>query len=144
MTLPFRRFTSRRFVPACACLVMVIAGLHLTGCGSTPPTGPTPVVLLDTTVTLVQGVTCTIGYVGAEFTGVAGKTVAISATGAASLTPLFILYAPDFATQLAGSSSSGAGAASLTFALTQSGLHHLSLCDVNGVAGALRVTVQQQ
>ena len=134
----------RRWPVACVRLVIVIAGLHLTGCGSTSPSGPTPVVLLDTTVTLVQGVTCNVGYVGAEFTGVAGKTVAISATGGASLTPLFILYAPDFATQLAGSSSSGAGAASLTFALTQSGLHHLSVCDINGVAGALRVTVQQQ
>jgi hypothetical protein len=150
MTLPSRPFTSRqfasrRFVSACACLVMVIAGLHLTGCGSdSPPTGPTPVVLLDTTVTLAQGVTCNIGYVGAEFTGGAGKTVAISANGPASLTPAFILYAPDFATQLAASSARGAGAASLTFALTQSGLHHLSVCDMNGVAGALRITVQQQ
>lgn len=139
MTLP-----SRRFAPACACLAMVIAGLHLTGCGSTPPAGPTPVVLLDTNLTMVQGITCNIGYAGAEFTGVIGKTVTISATGPASLTPLFILYAPDFATQLAGSSSSGAGAASLTFALTQSGLHHLSVCDVNGVAGLLRVIVQQR
>jgi hypothetical protein len=133
----------RRCSPACARAAIVIAGLYLTGCGSTPPTGPTPVVLLDTTLTLAQGVNCNIGYVGAEFTGVAGKTVAISATGAASLTPLFLLYAPDFATQLGGSSSSGAGAASLTFALTQSGLHHLSVCDLNGVAGTLRVTVKQ-
>jgi hypothetical protein len=123
---------------------MLIAGLHLTGCGSTSPAAPTPVVLLDTTVTLVQGVTCNVGYVGAEFTGAAGKTVAISATGATNLTPLFILYAPDFATQLSGSSPSGAGAASLTFPLTQSGLHHLSICDVNGVAGTLRVVVQQK
>ena len=138
------KLPSRRFAPACAGLVMVIAGLHLTGCGSKSPTAPTPVVLLDTTVTLVQGVTCSIGYAGAEFTGAAGKTVTISTTGAASLTPLFILYAPDFATQLGGSSSSGAGAASLTFALTQPGLHHLSICDANGVGGALRVTVKQQ
>jgi len=101
-------------------------------------------VLLDTTVTLMQGVTCNIGYAGAQFNGATGKTIAISATGAGSLTPLFILYAPDFATQLAGSSPSGAGAASLTFVLTQSGLHHLSICDVNGVAGALRIIVQQK
>ena len=139
MTLPFRRFA-----PACACFLMLIAGMHLTGCGSSSPAGPTPATLLDTTVTLVQGVTCNIGYVGAEFNGVAGTTVAISAAGAANLTPLFILYAPDFATQLSGSSSNGAGAASLTCALTQSGLYHLSICDVNGVAGTLRVTVQQK
>ena len=149
MTMPSGCSASRRsascgVATASACLVMMIAGLPLTGCGSTSPTQPTSVVLLDTTLTLVQGVTCNVGYVGAEFTGVAGKTVAISATGGASLTPLFILYAPDFATQLAGSLSSGAGAASLTFALTQSGLHHLSVCDVKGVAGALRVTVRQQ
>ena len=92
----------------------------------------------------MQGVTCNVGYVGAEFTGVTGKTVTISTTGAASLTPLFILYAPDYATQLAVSSPGSAGAASLTFALTQSGLHHLSICDVNGAGGALKVTVQQQ
>jgi hypothetical protein len=139
MTLPFRRFA-----PGWACLAIAIASLHVTGCGSASPAGPTPVVLLDTTVTLLQGVTCNIGYVGAEFTGVAGKTVAITAAGAANLTPLFILYAPDFASQLSGSSASGAGAASLTFALTQSGLHHLSICDVNGVAGMLRVRAQQQ
>jgi hypothetical protein len=31
-----------------------------------------------------------------------------------------------------------------TLVLTQSGLHHLSVCDVNGVAGALRISVQQK
>jgi hypothetical protein len=134
----------RPFAPAWARVALVSGALYLTGCGSTPPNGPTPVVLLDTMVTLAQGVNCNVGYVGAEFTGTAGTTVAIAATGAASLTPLFLLYAPDFATQLGGSSSSGAGAASLTFTLTQSGLHHLSICEVNGIAGTLRVTVKQQ
>jgi hypothetical protein len=135
---------SRRFAPAWARVVMVIAGLYLAGCGGTSPNGPTPVVLLDTTVTLAQGVNCNVGYVGAEFAGAAGKTVAISATGAPNLTPLFLLYAPDFATQLGGSSPGGPGSAALTFTLTQSGLHHLSICDVNGIAGMLRVTVKQQ
>jgi hypothetical protein len=139
MTLP-----SRRFAPACACFVALIAGLHLAACGSTSTPGPTPLPLLDTTVTLTQGVTCNIGYVGLDFPGVAGKTVAISGTGAANLTPLLVLYAPDFATQLSESSSKGAGSASFTFALTQSGLHHLAVCDVNGAAGALRVVVQQE
>ena len=134
---------SRRIAPACARLVMVIAGLYLTTCGGSP-NGPTPVVLLDTTVTLAQGVNCNAGYVGAEFTGMVGRTVRISATGAASLTPFFILYAPDFAVQLAASSPTGAGAASLIFSLAQSGLHHLSICDVNGVAGPLRITVTQE
>jgi hypothetical protein len=135
---------SGRLAPAWARVVIAIAALYVTGCGSTSPNGPTPLVLLDTTVTLAQGVNCNVGYVGAEFTGAAGKTVAISATGGASLRPLFLLYAPDFATQLGSSSPAGAGTASLTFTLTQSGLHHLSICDVNGVAGVLRVTVNQQ
>jgi hypothetical protein len=149
MRVPSRCSTSRRsdfrtVAARCAWLTMAIAALHLTACGSSAPTQPTPVLLLETTVSLAPGVRCNVGYVGAEFTGVSGKTVAITATGGASLTPLFILYAPDFATQLAGSSPSGAGAASLTFALTQSGVHHLSICDVNGVGGVLRVTVQQR
>jgi hypothetical protein len=144
MIRPSRRFASRRFAPAWVRVVMAIAGLQLMGCSSASPTGPAPVVLLDTTVTLTQGVTCNVGYVGAEFNGVAGTTVAITANGAASLMPLFILYAPDYATQLAGSSPNGAGAASMTFALTQSGLYHLSVCEVNGVAGALRIVVQQK
>jgi hypothetical protein len=142
MTMAFRPVTSGRL----ACLVVLIAGLHLAGCGSSTPAAPTPapVVLLDTMVTLAAGVNCTVGYAGAEFPGTAGTTVAISATGASTQTPLFILYAPDFATQLATSASRGAGAASLTFALTQTGVHHLSICDVNGIAGTLRITVQQQ
>jgi len=60
MIPPPRLFASHRFAQAWACLVMAIGGLHVTGCRSTPPTGPTPVVLLDTTVTLMQGVTCNI------------------------------------------------------------------------------------
>jgi hypothetical protein len=144
MTMASPRSTSGRL--AGACLVMAIAGLHLTGCGSAPPTAPppAPIVLLDTMVNVMDGVNCNVGYVGAEFTGTAGTTVAISATGATNLTPVFILYAPDFATQLASSSSRGAGAASLTHLLTQTGLHHLSICEANGIAGTLRITVQQQ
>jgi hypothetical protein len=143
--LSFRRLAAGVFRPVCACLVVLMAGFHLAGCGSAAtPAGPTPVVLLDTSVTLVAGVNCSVGYAGAEFTGASGTTVAISATGAASLTPLFIVYAPDFATQLATSLPSGAGAASRTLTLTQSGLHHLSVCDVNGLAGTLRITVTQQ
>ena len=127
---------------ACACLGIAI--VNLTACGSASPAGPTPVVLLDTTVTLTSGENCTGGYAGAEFTGTAGTTVTISATGGATLAPLVVLYAPGFTTQLGVSSSSRAGTASLTSAITQSGVHHLSVCNVNGVAGTLRITVQQQ
>jgi hypothetical protein len=101
-------------------------------------------VLLDTTLTLVAGVNCNTGGVSADFAGTAGRTVVITATGAATLTPRFTLYAPDFATQLGGSSSTGAGASSLTFALTQTGTHHVTACDLTGVAGALRVVVTQR
>jgi len=124
-------------------LALMIAGLAVAGCGSTPPMAPTPVMLLDTLVTVADGVNCTVGYVGAEFSAAPGANVTISATGATNLMPVFILYAPDFATQLAVSSSSGAGAASLTTSLTRAGLHHLSICDVNGTAGTLRITVRQ-
>lgn len=137
-----------RFAAACACAGLIFGGLSVAGCGgsNTAPSTPaasTSVVLLDTSVTLLAGVTCVTGNKSVDFTGTAGKTVAISATGAANMTPHFTLYAPDFATQLAASTST-AGAASLTFALTLTGVHHLSLCDNNGVAGTLRVTVTQQ
>ena len=138
---------SRRFASACACAALLFGGLYLAGCGSSgssPSITSTPVTLLDTNVTLLAGVTCNTGNQAVDFPGTAGKTVAISATGAATLTPHFTLYAPDFATQLAGSVSGGVGTASLTFALTQTGVHHISLCDSNGVAGTLHVTVTQQ
>ena len=138
--------TFRRFVSACACAAFLFGTLILMGCGSssTAPITSTQVVLLDTSVTLLAGVTCNTGNMAVDFTGTAGKTVTISATGAATLTPQFTLYAPDFATQLAGATSSSAGSASLTFTLTQTGVHHVSLCDTKGVAGTLRVTVTQQ
>jgi hypothetical protein len=102
------------------------------------------VVLLDTTVPLAQDVTCNVGYAGAEFTATAGRLVTISVSGSVNLTPLFILYAPAFATQLGVSSPAGPGAASFAFIPAQTGLHHLSICDVNGVAGTLKVGVNQR
>jgi len=123
---------------------MVVAVLVLAGCGGPiSPDEHLEVVLLDTSVNLVEGVTCYVGYVGADFGGVIGRTVVISVAGAPNLTPLFTLYAPDFATLLGVSSSSAAGTASLTFTLTQTGLHHLSICDVNGIPGPLKVNVKQ-
>lgn len=127
-------------------VALLLAASCLIACGgsSTTPTPAQGTVLLDTTLTFVQGVTCNTGGVSTSFAGTSGRTVTIAATGAATLTPQFTLYAPDFATQLRGSSSAGAGAASLSFALTQTGTHHVTLCDVNGVAGAIRVVVTQQ
>jgi hypothetical protein len=133
---------SCRIATACACLVVMVT-LATISCRRASPTAPIGITLLDTTVTLAQGVSCNVGYVGADFQGMTGKTVAISAAGAGHMTPLFILYAPDFATRISQSSPSGAGAASLTVGLTQSGVHHLSICDVNGNGGVVRVTVTQ-
>jgi hypothetical protein len=108
------------------------------------PAAPTEITLLNTTLTMTQGVTCENGGVSADFMGTAGTTVVISGSGTAAQTPRFTLYAPDFATQLGGSSSSGAGAASLTIGLAQTGVHHVTFCDVNGVGGTLRAMVKQQ
>ena len=70
---------SPRFPPAWAGVV-VIAALFL-GCGGPiSPDEHLEVVLLDTSVNLVEGVTCYVGYVGADFGGVTGRTVAISVT----------------------------------------------------------------
>ena len=134
----------RRFPPACAGVVKVIAVLFLAGCGGPiSPDEHMEVVLLDTSVNLVEGVTCLVGYVGADFGGVIGRTVVISVVGAPNLTPIFTLYAPDFATLLGVSSSTAAGTASLSFTITQTGLHHLSICDVKGTPGPLKVNVKQ-
>ena len=134
----------RRFPPACAGVVTVIAVLFLAGCGGPiSPDEHMEVVLLDTSVNLVEGVTCLVGYVGADFGGVIGRTVVISVAGAPNLTPIFTLYAPDFATLLGVSSSTAAGTASLSFTITQTGLHHLSICDVKGTPGPLKVNVKQ-
>lgn len=122
-----------------------VLSFPLAGCGGTEsPTSPSDTVLLSTSVNFVAGVTCATGGVSVDFAGTAGKAIAVTATGAAALTPRFTLYAPDFATQLAGSTSSGAGSAALNFTLTQTGTHHVSLCDLNGVAGAVAVKVTQR
>ena len=124
---------------------MVLAQLSLTGCGSTDmPTSPTDTVLLSTSVNFVAGVTCATGGANVEFPGTAGKTVVITASATAALTPRFTLYAPNFTTQLGGSVSTGAGTSSLTTTLTASGTHYVTLCDVNGIAGAVAVKVTQK
>ena len=124
---------------------MLLAQLCLPGCGgsSTSPT-PSETVLLNTAVSVAPGPTCTTGGVSTDFAGTAGRAVTITANGAATLAPRFTLYAPDFTTQLGGSAPAGAGAASLTFTLIQTGTHHVSLCDLNGAGGTLTVKVTQK
>ena len=132
----------RSVLPSGAALLLA---LFISGCGGADsPTSPSETVLLNTTLNVVAGVTCATGGVSADFTGSAGKSTTITASGAANLTPRFTLYAPDFTTQLGGSTSTGAGAASLTFTLIQSGTHHVTVCDLAGVAGALTVRVTQR
>jgi hypothetical protein len=114
----------------------------LAGCGGDDATGtPSTVQLLDVSVTLPAGVNCDEGGTHAEFTGTTGKTVTILASGATNLHPVFVLYGPDFTTQLGSSSAYGDGKARLSIALTQSGTHNLSICETNGLAGTLRITV---
>lgn len=125
-------------------LAAVLSVVAFAACGDDDSSGPGPNVLLSTNIILEGGVTCATGGVSKDFTGTAGKTVVITASGASALTPQITLYAPDFETQLAGSASTGAGRAALTKALTETGTHHLSVCDANGVAGNLTVVVTQQ
>lgn len=129
----------KRIALSCVSLL----ALCFAACSSSPTT-PTEITLLDTTLTLAQGVTCQTGGVSTDFSGTAGKTVAIIGTGNITQTPRFTLYAPDFTRQLGGSSSVSPGSATLTIGLTETGVHHLTFCDVNGVGGTLHVTVHQQ
>ena len=132
-----RRF--RTFAGALTALTVFVAW----GDDDDDSTGATN-VLLSTNIILESGVNCATGGVSKDFNGTAGKTVVITASGGASLTPQITLYAPDFSTQLAGSSSTGAGRAALTQALTETGTHHVSVCDANGTAGNLSLVVTHQ
>jgi hypothetical protein len=82
--------------------------------------------------------------VNRDFNGTSGKTVVVTVSGPSTLTPQFTLYAPDFATQLAGSAAISAGRAALTHALTETGTHHLTICELNGAAGNFSLVVTQQ
>lgn len=128
-----------RIVPISAVVLSVV----LASCGSSP-SAPSDVTLLDTTLTLTQGVTCQTGGFSTDFMGTAGKTVVIAGAGTAAQTPRFTAYAPDFTRELGGSSPAGPGAAALTLTLTETGVYHATFCDINGVGGTIRVTVKQQ
>lgn len=124
----------------------VLAAATLIGaCGDDDDsTGPTINKVLDATVILEGGVTCDNGGANKDFTGTAGKTVAITASGSSTMRPAMTLYAPDFETNVGSSTPTSAGKAALNQALTQSGTYHLVICDVNGTAGSVRVVATLQ
>jgi hypothetical protein len=124
-------------------LASIVAVAMSTAACNSDTTAPATQMLLDVTVTLTQGVDCNMGGVSVDLTGQAGPTVTIVAVGGSNMRPQFTLYAPDYETQLGGSTADGDGRAKLVFTLSQSGTHHLTLCDANGAAGALKVTVTQ-
>jgi hypothetical protein len=98
-------------------------------------------VLRDITLSLTAAEACSAGGVDTDFLGESGTTVTIVAAGGSNLRPQFTLYAPDFTTQLGGSSPDGNGRARLALALAQSGTHYVTLCDGVGATGNIRVTI---
>lgn len=125
-------------------LAALLAAIAVAGCSdSTEPeddTDPT-VVLRDVTLAFTAGISCDVGGVSTSFTAAAGTTVTILAAGASNLTPLFVLYAPDFSTQIGSSEANGAGRARLIITLAASGEHHVTLCEANARGGSVKVTV---
>jgi ABC-type phosphate transport system substrate-binding protein len=136
---------SRRF-SLCVRVAVALCTLALGACGgdSTSPDDGSTVVLLDVSKTLAAGIDCNTGGFDAEFTGQTGTTVTITVTGSSNTQPQFTLYSPDFSTQLAGSSDAGAGKATLSVALNQSGVFHVSACDARAVGGSFKVTVTRR
>ena len=120
----------------------VLAVLSVIACGS--PNGPTPqpTTLLSTTLALPAGANCNTGGNSATFSPTNGKTITIIAQGSGAVNPAITLYAPDFATQLGGAIGTG-GRATLTFPITQTGNHHISVCDQTGTGGNVTVTITQ-
>jgi hypothetical protein len=128
--------------------VLIACAVSLSACGSSSnsPTTPTVITLLDTTVALVAGQNCNIGGKSVDFQGTANTHVTVALTGSGSTGGVGMnlgvtLYAPDFATQLTG--GTGLNTVTVDKALTQTGTHHVSFCEVNGVAGNVRVVVTQ-
>src|SRR5262249_49904841 len=137
-------------------LIGGFASLVLFGC-SGGTTAPSPTILLDATVTLIPVQNnCYATSVTRDFTGTVNKSISIVATSP-GLTVGLILYAPDYTTQLRGStgtttasspaaaqlSASGANSATLNLPLMEPGTYHLDLCELNGLGGNVHVVVTQ-
>jgi hypothetical protein len=119
--------------------VLIIAFL-LSACGGNKSTAPTAVTLLDATVALVAGQNCNIGGMSRDFSGTANTRVTVM-VAASGLNLTVVLYSPDFTTQIAA--ATGSGSATINQSLTLTGTHHVTFCEVNGLAGNVRVTVTQ-
>jgi hypothetical protein len=142
--IDFRHVRSMAITTAAAAAM----GLMI-GCGGASPTAPTATttpapqarVLLDVFVDVPGPEGCNLSSIPQEFTGQAGRTVTIDVTGPPAMAPAIIVYAPDFATQLRGTTSSRPGAQTMTITLAQDGPHHVDVCDVNSVGGSIRLRV---
>jgi hypothetical protein len=123
----------------------VLTWWALVACGGLPtvPDRQPPAVLLSTSLPLTAGQNCSTGGNSATFTPMAGRPITINAQGTGGVNPALTLYAPDFATQLA-SALGTAGRATLVFTITQSGNHHISVCDQTGTGGTVGITITQQ
>jgi hypothetical protein len=139
-------------VPSLAIKTVFAAAFGLMiGCGgATTPTGPTTTtpptpqvrVLLDVSGVDVPGPQgCNVSSTPQEFTGQAGTTVTIEVTGPSAMTPSITVYAPDFATQLTGTTTSGPGMQTMTTTTTENGPYRVNVCASNSVGGSVRIRV---
>src|SRR5262245_24572906 len=121
----------------------VLGWLAFVGCGGLP-TEPTPPVqvLLSSTLAIPAGTSCSTGGASANFAPTGGKAVTINAQGSGGVNPAIVLYAPDFATQLATVSGT-AGRATMNYTFPQSGSYHITVCDQNGIGGSVTVNITQ-
>lgn len=135
------RFARRRAARAAASLAIALV---VAGCGddSTSPDDSGAATLLDASLNIQQGDDCDNGSVSRDFAALAGGRITITVTGPANRNVLFVLYAPDFAQQL-GSAQSSQGTARLIVTVPTGGTHHVDVCELDGVATAVRLVVTQ-
>jgi hypothetical protein len=119
------------------------------GSGPSTPTGPTVTtppsqvrVLLDVRrVDVPGGQGCNISSNPQEFMGRAGTMVTIEVNGPLAMTPSITVYAPDFATQLRGTLTSGPGIQTMVTTTTENGPYRVNVCATNSVGGPVRIRV---
>src|SRR5690349_11070065 len=128
-------------LPAYLSLCLTIAGC---GGASAPFTAPTTVaaasqvrVLLDVMVAVPAANGCNTGSNAQEFMAEAGTSMTVEATGAAAMAPSVVVYGPDWATQLIGTTTSGPGSQTLSTTAVETGPHRVSVCATNSVGGPM-------